>query len=215
MNKILKEQQNFLLALVILIGIATVLLINLEKGDELKFFSQNRSVINNTFFIVTNYLGEAYLYVIAALIFLFGKKWAKSLLVALTGLSAMAFSQLLKNYFGHERPFIYFNKTLKQPDLLIPVPGVELVNSYTNSFPSGHTTAAFALFTLLAFFTPKSTQKTIWLIPASLAGISRIYLGQHFLEDVIAGAVLGSLVAIVLFAIHQSTFTTLLKNNSK
>lgn len=215
MNRIIKEQQNYLLALLLLLGIATVLLVNLEKGDELKLFAQNRSALSNTFFIFCNYLGEAYIYVIISVIFLLGKKWAKGILVVLTGFTAMAFSQLFKNYFGHERPLIYFKETLKKPEMLTPVPGVELVHSYTSSFPSGHTTAAFALFGLLAFFTPKSTQKTIWLIPACLAAASRIYLGQHFLEDVIAGALLGSLVAIVLFAIHQSKFTTLFKINSK
>ncbi len=215
MNRIIKEQQNYLLALTVLLGIAVLLLFNLNKGDELKFFSQNRNQIGNTFFTLSNYLGEAYLYVIVSLIFFFRKNWVKGILVVLTGFTAMLLSQFLKNYFGHERPLIYFKETLKQPDLLTPVPGIELVNSYTSSFPSGHTTAAFALFGLLAFFTPKSTQKTIWLIPASMAGASRIYLGQHFLEDVIAGAVLGSLIAIFLFAIHQSKFTTLFKINSK
>jgi len=205
LTRIIKEQQNYLLAFLLLLGIAVVLLINMEKGDELKFFIQNRTQFGNAIFIFANYLGESYIYVIVSLIFLIAKKWAKGTLVIITGFTAMAFSQLLKNYFGHERPLIYFKETLKQPDMLVPVPGVELVNSYTSSFPSGHTTAAFALFTLLAFFTPKSTQKTIWLIPASLAGVSRIYLGQHFLEDVIAGAVLGSLVAIVIFLVYQST----------
>ena len=203
MNRIIKEQQNYLLALTVLLGIAVLLLFNLNKGDELKFFSQNRSQIGNTIFTFSNYFGEAYIYVIVSLIFMFGKQWAKGILVMLTGFTAMLLSQLLKNFFGHERPFIYFKETLKQPDLLTPVPGIELVNSYTSSFPSGHTTAAFALFGLLAFFTPKSTQKTIWLIPASMAGASRIYLGQHFLEDVLAGAVLGSLIAIVLFLLFN------------
>jgi membrane-associated phospholipid phosphatase len=44
-----------------------------------------------------------------------------------------------------------------------------------------------------------------------MAGASRIYLGQHFLEDVVAGAVLGSLIAFVLFTLHQLKFSPLLK----
>lgn len=211
MSSILKEQFYFLLGLFLLLGIGFIFLINLNKGDELIFFSQNRTVTANFIFSITNYLGEAYLYVIFCLIFLFKKNWTKSILVLLTGLTAMAFSQILKNYFGHERPIIYFNETIKQPEALIPVPGVEFVSSYTSSFPSGHTTAAFALFSLLAFFTTKSSQKTIWLIPASMAGMSRIYLGHHFLEDVVAGAVLGSLIAFVLFTLHHLKFSPLLK----
>jgi membrane-associated phospholipid phosphatase len=211
LSSFLKEQFYFLLGLFLLLSIGFILLFNINKGDELVFFSQNRTVTANFIFSTTNYLGEAYLYVIFCLFFIFYKNWIKAILVLLTGLTAMAFSQILKNYFGHERPIIYFNETIKQPDALIPVPGVEFVSSYTSSFPSGHTTAAFALFSLLAFFTTKSSQKTIWLIPASMAGMSRIYLGHHFLEDVVAGAVLGSLIAFVLFTLHQLKFSPLLK----
>jgi membrane-associated phospholipid phosphatase len=211
LSSFVKEQFYFLLGLFLLLGIAFILLLNLNKGDELIFFSQNRTATANFIFSTTNYLGEAYLYIIFCLIFILYKNWIKAILFLLTGLTAMIFSQILKNYFGHERPIIYFNEIVKQPDALIPVPGVEFVSSYTSSFPSGHTTAAFALFGMLALFTPKSTQKTFWLIPAALAGTSRIYLGHHFLEDVLAGAVLGSLIAFVLFTLHQLKFSPLLK----
>ena len=183
----------------LLLGIAMILLINLNKGDELVFFSQNRSTISNYIFILSNYLGEVYLYVIFAIFFLTKKENSKAIFVVLGGILAMVLSHVLKNYFGHERPIIYFNEIVKQPDALEAVPGVEIVSSYTSSFPSGHTTAAFTLFVLMAFFTVKSLHKTFWLIPAAMAGTSRIYLGQHFLQDVIAGAILGSTIAIMLF----------------
>ena len=57
------------------------------------------------------------------------------------------------------------------------------------SFPSGHTLHAFLMVTLLASFFPMMVIPLyLW---AALVGISRIYLGVHYLSDVFAGALLG------------------------
>lgn len=62
------------------------------------------------------------------------------------------------------------------------------------SFPSGHTTTAFALATVLSLWYPRG--RWVWGGGAVLVGWSRIILGSHFPSDVLAGAVLG--VAVVL-----------------
>jgi undecaprenyl-diphosphatase len=62
------------------------------------------------------------------------------------------------------------------------------------SFPSGHTTTAFALATVLSLWYPRG--RWVWGGGAVLVGWSRIVLGSHFPSDVLAGAVLG--VAVVL-----------------
>jgi membrane-associated phospholipid phosphatase len=64
-----------------------------------------------------------------------------------------------------------------------------------SSFPSGHTTAAFSIASVIA----TQYRDTKW-VPfaaysvASLVGISRIYDNKHWLTDVIGGAVVGTLV---------------------
>lgn len=57
------------------------------------------------------------------------------------------------------------------------------------SFPSGHTTTAFALAVVLAHFFPGG--RALWFLLAVLVGLSRLYLVEHFLADVVAGAGLG------------------------
>jgi membrane-associated phospholipid phosphatase len=69
-----------------------------------------------------------------------------------------------------------------------------------NSFPSGHTMAAFGLYAALAFYAKKWYQAFGLFFLALLVGYSRIYLSQHFLVDVIFGAMLGCLAALVGFA---------------
>ena len=64
-----------------------------------------------------------------------------------------------------------------------------------NSFPSGHTLAAFACYGFFALIVRMPLFKFVFFLIAFLVGYSRIYLSQHFLQDVIAGAALGTLVA--------------------
>ncbi len=58
-----------------------------------------------------------------------------------------------------------------------------------SSFPSGHTTAAFAAAALIANYWPR--YRAVAYAVAAVVGISRVYLGVHYPTDVAAGALLG------------------------
>jgi membrane-associated phospholipid phosphatase len=58
-----------------------------------------------------------------------------------------------------------------------------------NSFPSGHTTAAFALASNLTEYYPR--QAPFWYLGAAAIGWSRVELRRHRTRDVLAGAALG------------------------
>ena len=81
--------------------------------------------------------------------------------------------------------------------ILHKVEGVQLY--HFNSFPSGHTTSAFALFTVLALECKSSVYKPFLLLPPLLVAYSRIYLLAHFLGDVYVAAFVAIPVSVLVY----------------
>ena len=65
-----------------------------------------------------------------------------------------------------------------------------------NSFPSGHTNAAFAFALALCVAAPKRWMKIAAVCAAAVMGLSRLYVGVHFPSDVLVGALIGSLCGL-------------------
>jgi undecaprenyl-diphosphatase len=65
------------------------------------------------------------------------------------------------------------------------------------SFPSGHALNAFAVGSLLALSFPPFAAAVL-VVAASIAA-SRVLLGEHYLTDVVAGVVLGSVAGTTVF----------------
>lgn len=116
------------------------------------------------------------------------------LTLLLTGILAQTGKQLI--YPDATRPLEF----IKDHTLYL-VEGIDIHRN--NSFPSGHTTAAFGFFSLVAYLFFKKNRKIQILLAlfAMLCAYSRMYLSQHFLEDVTAGTVLGLLSFIIAYAI--------------
>jgi len=65
------------------------------------------------------------------------------------------------------------------------------------SHPSGHTTASFACARVLASVWPRGAP--VFYALASVVGVSRVYVGDHYPGDVLSGATCGLVLAEVLY----------------
>lgn len=114
-----------------------------------------------------------------------------------TGLTASIlgglFAQFIKHvFFPHSpRPLKYFELHQISEQLYL-VPGVHMHTWL--SFPSGHTATAFALFFSIALSVRSNFLRFLLFLLAAGVGLSRIYLSQHFLIDVVGGSILGMLM---------------------
>lgn len=143
----------------------------------------------DTVFKIWTLLGDGLIILAVVLVPLFIKVRFSIILFtgyAISGLSAQL-TKLL--FFSHSaRPVNYFHLHGIEYDLY-RVPGVELHN--WNSFPSGHTATAFGVFFGLSLILNSRWGQLLAFVAALGVAFSRLYLSQHFLMDVTAGAVLG------------------------
>jgi membrane-associated phospholipid phosphatase len=169
------------------------------------FFSEHRTFLGDWFFKIATWLGETAPY-IALTVYFYIKDRKKVLLFSTTGFAVLLVSTLLKMTFAHDRPATVLSKTglLSQVKF---VEGVEIFQGAT-SFPSGHTMSSFAVYGLAAFLFGNPTLKALFALIAVFIGISRIYLIEHFPEDVLVGAILGLIVGMLVYR-YKSIFEDL------
>ena len=157
-----------------------------EKGHEIIFFNSLHTPFLDQVFKYTTQLAEApmlFLILIVAVRFSFGK----GLLLTINTLLVFAVTAALKNmvFSDHVRPSVFFEGKAQ----LNFVKGVEIYRYH--SFPSGHTSSAFALFFMLSILTTDKKWSFLFFFLALMVGISRVYLLEHFFHDVYAGSIIG------------------------
>lgn len=184
----------------LLLGLAV--LSQVEHGQEIIALNPWRVQPWNSIFHVLTHLGEFYPYVVLGIVLLF-IRYRFAFLLVLGGLITIPVGYVLKDKFAEDRPNTFFEKRDMQKDVVV-VPGVKLAGGQT-SFPSGHTTSAFVVFGLLtAMLPPKRQPRALaFVLLAALTGFSRIFLVQHFLPDVLGGAVLGTALVLLVLAIDR------------
>jgi membrane-associated phospholipid phosphatase len=139
----------------------------------------------DNFFICYTFAGNGLFVIGVMAIMLLMKRDTTSLGILISFITSGIAAQILKRLFTAPRPRLFFG-----PDVYsYYIEGI--THSGNNSFPSGHTATAFALATVLFLCLRKRDLQWVLLPAAFMVGYSRIYLAQHFLGDVIAGAAVG------------------------
>lgn len=183
-------------------------LLAFAKGDVVYWFNRHQNEFFNIFFKYATKLGEWIGGTLVFLVLLFGfkYKYAVLFLIAILATSLTAQFFKLKVYPHEKRPAAYYED-------LNQIKDVKKNKLY--SFPSGHTSAAFTIFSFIAFAGKRAIWQFVAFVLAALVGISRVYLGQHFLNDVIAGASLGLILTAILYVLIKPKFDANTRLNKK
>lgn len=104
----------------------------------------------------------------------------KGYYIGATLLTSAVLTTTLKFAIDRDRPFVTY------PDIQ------KLTGAGSPSFPSGHTSEAFATATSISLAFPKWYVIAPSFLWASAAGYSRMHLGVHYPSDVLVGALIGS-----------------------
>jgi membrane-associated phospholipid phosphatase len=194
----LKKAANFYYTYFFFLVFAVVSYLYQGHGDFVLALNGLHNVVFNYFFRFWTYGGDAVLFAIIAVWLLFTKR-NYGYIYLLIGLLQGTISFLMKQviFGGSPRPKVYF----EDRQVLDFIEGVDVL-SY-NSFPSGHTMTAFSIACFLALVLQSKRWSFLLAIGAVLVGISRVYLLQHFLIDIIAGSLIGVIISTTIFIFFE------------
>ena len=162
---------------------------------------QKNSAIANTSKYITNFGGIYEAYTLAAIgaygfIFKNTKMQTTTLLATQAYLAGGAVESVTKFLTQRTRPSYYPPGSEAEPRFLGPFAKSATTSSkrINSSFPSGHTTVAFAAATVFALeYKNKPIIPIVAYSAATLIGLSRITENKHWSTDVLVGAALGFL----------------------
>jgi membrane-associated phospholipid phosphatase len=115
----------------------------------------------------------------------------KAIFVAETFAASAFITLALKSTIKRERPYVTY------PEI------DNVVEESSYSFPSGHTSSAFATATSLSMAYPKWYVIAPSFLWAGTVGYSRMHLGVHYSSDVFAGAIIGSGSAFLCYKLNK------------
>ena len=164
--------------------------------------------LNAVMVFITTLGNAGAIFIVLALVLLCTKKYRKAGLAVAVALIVMLICNdlFLKEFFARPRPFnllatdpekyAFWGEGYVYPEL------IGKPSSY--SFPSGHTSSAFAAaIALLCHNRKLGIPVTIF---AAIMGFSRIYVEVHYCTDVIAGVVSGTICALIAVLIVKFLF---------
>jgi len=193
LKHILQQNKWFLLPFVLFVFTGIWFLLVYPKYEGFLFLNGIHNPTFDTFFKYITHLGDGIFILVASILLLFVKiRWG--LVVLSSFVLSGGITQLLKNFVFDDvfRPALAIGA-----EHFHAVEGVYL-NQYL-SFPSGHATAAFTFFFALAILNANKTLGILYFAIAFISAYSRIYLGQHFPEDVLVGALIAITSTLLVF----------------
>ena len=198
MKKIIKSLY-IILPIILVIFITISVWFNILTGFENWFYQEATERMSNnltTIMKIITYLGDTIavigIGIILFIIPLLRKKYA--IPIATTVIISTISNIVLKAIFSRDRPDI-----------------LRLVSETGYSFPSGHAMINMSLYSMAILLVAKNVKNKAcrmlliicFSMLAILIGFSRVYLGVHYITDIIAGWCFGFLITILIYHLHK------------
>lgn len=175
----------------------------------------NISEINNDVFRMINSLGNEFQFInfpmiiiakytviflaIFVIIFWFTKNKENKIMIISAGV-AFILAEIMGKFAG----LMHFNH---QPFAVLSNTNQLIEKTIDNSFPSDHTILFFSF--CMSFWLFKKGRWLFWILLAILVGVSRIWVGVHYPLDVLVGAFIGIISAVLTYlTVPRLTFIT-------
>ncbi|GAB3892105.1 phosphatase PAP2 family protein [Spirosoma agri] len=191
----LRKNRSFFLPYLVALIVLGALQWLYTQEQLMQWVNSRNSLIADNLFPYVTYMGDGAFFVVICVILLIYNKRVGFVAFASFALSSLV-SLFLKTvvFPNSPRPLKFFEHSTYEYHL---IKGLDIY-SY-NSFPSGHTTSAFAVFGLLAFLDARKKRGYFFVLLGFLTGYSRVYLFQHFVEDVYVGSIVGTLSSVFIY----------------
>ncbi len=187
LSQIIYQQRYFLIPFLIVMITGFSLMLVFSKTDLFLLINNKHNTFFDQFFKLNTWLGDGLMTIVVVCGMLFFK-YRYAVLTALAYAYTSLAVQILKRLFNAPRPVKFFED----------IAPIRTIDGYAmhewNSFPSGHTASAFTLAVVLSYVLPYKHSHWILIPFVVLTAFSRVYLAQHFMEDIIAG----SLIAVTM-----------------
>ncbi len=160
----------------------------LDGGILLWLQSVRQPLLDGILTLYTQLGNAGVAWIVLSVVLLFFRRTRKGGALALCAMlfGLIGTNLVLKNLFQRMRPYEVVEGLTHLVHITDP-----------NSFPSGHTTASFAAGVVWFRTLPARWARVLALASAFLMGFSRLYVGVHYPTDVLAGAVMGTVCALL------------------
>lgn len=193
MVSLLKKNTSFFIPYFVFLLTGGVALTLWSKTEIHLYINSYHCSAADTIFSNWTNLGLGIMIIPAAAILAFIR--LRYMIISVIGfLLTVAINDSIKAFFHAPRPVTVFSQ---MHQTLYLVPNVEMYN--WNSFPSGHTATGFCMFCLFALYVKNDFAKITCFIIALLIAYSRMYLSEHFLQDVYTASLIGVGCALVVY----------------
>lgn len=198
MKETLEETKAFLGFMSLWLAVGAVVMFLTDQKELHLWFNSWHNPVGDVFFKYATYMAEGvFAGAMVILIFIYKIRYGVASILSFAGAGLLA--QLFKRglFSDVHRP----SKVFETIADLHFVPGVKLHSNF--SFPSGHSTEAFSIFFMLGFLSNNRLVQIFCFFMALTVASSRVYLSQHFFEDIYAGSLLGTVYTFIIIALFN------------